>query len=650
MAEGGDPLRPIDITDDDEELLFNFQDDKQERPSRKTRNVREVDGARGSQKLLSYGARSGIQSPDGKDSFYNRVTPPDGHSRLHEFQSVELISDSFNENISLGSLVDPGEAFGIDTVYNVERRRKHNEFGSDTISTFSRSVTSRCHPQRIPSFTDECPAHEGESIKYVCRSCDNALLCQVCLTLKHSKCIDREFINTVVNDPSFEFIEKWHVFEDDLNNIEQRIRSHKSKVKTNTKLIASTKNKALADLMNHRITLSRLFDKLGRQVENELKSIENGDYEKMDIIKGEVTELERDFNNLVADFELRKEEGKRSKLYTKMVMSQEDIDKFKNKLAELEGNNYVKNYRYQPTDIMNKLTEDDVKIGTASAIDFESTDKLHEVSNIPVAHDKDNNKCKITGLALLSENNLVAVDSNNSSIKIIDIVEERVSDVYHLKSQPLDVIVIANDPKSDDIQLLVTFPLDCKIMSFSIEVDNDVLKEVNTIHTKGNCRGVVCFEGNLVVTFPLQGKIEVLSFTGDVLKRITNDTIGHNVFIPQFVAMDMSGGRFYVSDRHTHGVLVIDDEGVVQEIYTSVDMLEPRGLGINEDGTLYVCSLSGHQIHHISENAQYLSNHCLKDDEQLTPFPHCLVRCNTRNVLYVGQLSYDCVKAYKLSS
>lgn len=581
------------------------------------------------------------------DSFYDRVTPPDGKSRMREFQDAhgELYTsiNASREDISLKSLADPDAVFGVDAGPASCSDRKY-ACSSDSV----RSHHGTLMTQRLPSFGDECPKHEYENIKYICLTCNNALLCQVCLTLNHNEC-EKKFINDVVNDPSFGFIRKCKTFEEELSMIGQKLKRNKSKIKTNTNLVAYMKQRASFDLQKHRQRLNKQLDALEKEFMDKINEIENDDYQKIRSLNSDVVDLEHEFGAIYDDFNLRKEGGRRSKVYTRIQWSQDAIDQLQEKLTKIESQNDAFQYRYKPSETMDRLFQDGVKIAEAKAVDSKEKNDIVGVSDISVAHSSDSNACKITGVSLLSDEILIAVDSNNSAIKIVDTDNETIKVVHTMASQPLDVDVLPGDSKVST-QVIVTFPKDCMIAFYDGNTCIDKFTKIKDIQTNGNCRSVVHSDGKLIVTFPNQGKIEIITTSGDFLKRISNETIGQSVFRPQFVAIDTSRFRYYISDRECHGILILDSEGVILNVYTSIDMIEPRGVCVNENGAVFACSLSEHQIHHLSDCGEIVSQVNVKTDRQLAPFPHSIVYCNIRNVLYVGQLSYDCIKAYKIAA
>lgn len=527
-----------------------------------------------------------------------------------------------------------------------------NESDSENIEAFPLQQVKRREEsfiERSSSFADFCPKHCGHKLKYKCHSCDT-VVCQVCVTVEHQQC-DREFIPSLISQPDFYFENKYRAFEDEMDDIKKRLTLNKNKIKSNISSCERMRVKAKSNFTKQREEMNKLFDCIETDFDRNLWKIENTEKEKMQMLMLKQEQLENEYQQHTDDYYQRKESKKYAGMFTKIEMSRGDVEQMKKDLEAVEANNNVRRYVFKPSKIVTEFIESVSDLGIIAEVDAKMKRNVIDKTTINTRVDSDKKPCKISGLDFLSDNHLVAVDYGNSSVKVIDIGNDKVLLNVPMPLEPFDVTV-ARDPirqqrqELSDCEIVLTLPKENKLRfmqfvapdKFSVKFDGQ---------TNGQCRGIAYTDDKLFITFPGKGKIEILNMQAQLLKRITTETVGQ-LFLPQFVTVNPDLGTLFISDKENHSVISMTLDGEFMDEYKHHDLIQPRGLCVSRTGALYVCSFASHMIHHLSEYCEGICTMSVADKEHPAPFPFSIAYSDTLHVLYVGQFTMDCIKAYKL--
>ncbi|XP_045184351.2 uncharacterized protein LOC123542518 [Mercenaria mercenaria] len=559
--------------------------------------------------------------------------------RIH--QSFNSSSDDYIPEDSYSA--DLGTASAT-TIYNRKGENAHQVL-PDAWSSRAAKETSL---ERSTSCTDECPIHVEEILKYMCMSCHKPV-CQVCLNIEHKNCSSREFIPSLVSKPEFFFEDKCKKFEEELDQLQKRLKLSIGKVSLNSKACERMRVKAKSEFKKQRDEITKKFDCLEQDFDTKLLKIESSDKEKLQKLMSRQVKIEQVLQEHLEDYYQRKNAGNASRVFTKIEMSRKITEDMKNELSDVERENSIERYVYKPAKEVTEFTKNISELGSVENVDSKTKRTVSGVNAIRMKTDGDQHACKISGLVLLSESHLLAVDYGNSSLKIVDGDNDVTS--IPVTPAPFDVTLVSDQERTHDQdrvsgQIVLTLPKENKLR-FMEYVLPDSFTFKQDVETNGQCRGITYSNDKLYVTFPSQGKIEIIDLQGELLKRITTETIGQ-LFQPQFIAMEKEGYTIFISDKETHSVFSMTTEGDVTAIFTDHDLIEPRSLCVNQTGAVFVCSFATHKIYHLSEECDLISTMGVADDNNMAPFPFSIAYCDKRDTLYVGQFTKDSIKSYKL--
>ncbi|XP_053387917.1 uncharacterized protein LOC128551236 [Mercenaria mercenaria] len=571
-----------------------------------------------------------VQNPNG--SCANASGKQSPSKRIH--QSFNFSSGDYNFDLDTAS---------ASTMYNRKCENAHQ------VSTNARGSHAANKPplERSISCTDECPIHVEEILKYMCMSCHKPA-CQVCLNIEHLNCSSREFIPSLVLKPEFFFEDKCKKFEEELDQLQKRLKLNMGKVSLNSKACERMRVKAKSELKKQRDEINKKFDCLEEDFDTKLLKIESSDKAKLKKLKTRQVKMEQELQEHVQDYQQRKHLGNASRVFTKIEMSRKITEDMKNELSDIEKENTIERYIYKPSKDVTEFTRNLSELGSVENIDSKTIRTISGINAIRMKTEGDQHACKINCLVLLSECHLMAVDYGNSSLKIVDGDNDVTS--IPVTPAPFDVALVRDQGRTNDQdvvsgQIVLTLPKENKLRFMEYTLP-DYFTFKQDVETNGQCRGIVYSNDKLYVTFPSQRKIEVLDLQGELLKRITTETAGQ-ILQPQFIAMDKEGYMIFSSDMENHSVFSMTTEGDVTAIFTDHDLIEPRGLCVNQTGAVFVCSSATHKIFHLSEECDLILTMSVANADNMAPFPFSIAYCDKKDTLYVGQFT-DSIKSYKL--
>ena len=182
-------------------------------------------------------------------------------------------------------------------------------------------------------------------------------------------------------------------------------------------------------------------------------------------------------------------------------------------------------------------------------------------------------------MALLSSDRLVVLDLDNHSVKLFDVVQDKVLHQLEVDGMPTSVCSLP------ETRVAVTLPLENRILI--LHCDNK-LSIVDTITVQGFCWSIASSNKLLIVLYENPRKIEIMNLNGSVVKQ--NELNMYNSFHWRDKLSVMTKGdvtSIYVSDSNNKRIVRLDEDLQVQQVYSAPDGAEPRGvLAVGENQLL----------------------------------------------------------------
>jgi hypothetical protein len=505
------------------------------------------------------------------------------------------------------------------------------------------SSKSTSSPQ-TGDFTKPCTKHSKEVIKFYCHD-HNALICSVCVTLEHTptSChVDYIPDMSGQTSDSTEFKETLKDI-DELTNKCSRITSGlKKRVDTSTTYLKD----AIAEIDNFRKEINKRLDELEKEVKDTATTIQQDNNNKMKTTETTYDDINKLLQASAETLKHLNSNKKTDQLFTELKRTQKLIQDNNNIISQLQTTNDIDDYIFEPNQAIKNIFQDEKLLGT-----FRSKNKKHPAEQkiqgavgmklstprkINAKSSSDKKNCSITGIiAVSSQNQLFATDSNNKYVKMIDINSANIKQLQ-LTSEPRDITIVSSD------SFAVTLPGSETIKLISFSPDSLSLKK--KLNVDGECNGISHHQGKLAVTFLNPGKLQVMDLKGNTEITVKKDSKGENIFsYPRYVTTNSDS--IYVSDYGKHVVLRFNWQG---EMIRLVGIEAPTGITLLDDGSLLVNSYTSYCIHRVSGDCKD-SKAILEDVDG--PWAACW--CAETSTLCVCRKKYDSddnyIRVYKMT-
>ena len=221
--------------------------------------------------------------------------------------------------------------------------------------------------------------------------------------------------------------------------------------------------------------------------------------------------------------------------------------------------------------------------GNIDILRYKTIKKIKEL-NVKVS--SDTSRCNITGCCFIPGGKLILCDWGNDKIKLLD-RSLSVVDSLDLPGNPRDVALV------DSSNVIVTMPVRTQLQFIQVSPS---LKPGRTIHVGEWCSGVDVAVGRIFISYndfiDKVGDIRVHDLEGRVLgTKLGISPNGSNMFRrPDFVAVNRSGDKIFVSDYDTNTVSCLTSDGKIVYQYRDKELRGSAGLLVDDNDNAIVCS------------------------------------------------------------
>jgi len=144
---------------------------------------------------------------------------------------------------------------------------------------------------------------------------------------------------------------------------------------------------------------------------------------------------------------------------------------------------------------------------------------------------------------------MIACDSRNASVKVVDLKLGRIESGFRLSSNPWDVCLLPEHHAA------VTLPDEGKIQILKTK-ENIAL--VTSIKTRESCRGICFWENKFVLTFP-DGTLQMIDLKGKVIQEVKTDEFKQQVFgWPGYVTIIGKEPVLFVTNGDMSSLTILD--------------------------------------------------------------------------------------------
>jgi hypothetical protein len=491
------------------------------------------------------------------------------------------------------------------------------------------------HTGQSDVLTTPCLKHSKEMIKFYCND-HTKLLCSVCVTLEHQTTSCN--VN-YIPDISGDIIDskEYQVILNAVNTTCDKFQQKVEDVKKMTYKSNSSLKDALAEIKKFRQEINQRLDELERQAEDAAKVIEQENNKHLKAVETTCEDITKSLKASSDKIKQLNTSKQADELFMELKLAEKTMKDIEKKAIEFSSYN-IKEHNFKANVAILSNLKAEKSFGTltqrtlnkeALPIQIQSRQSSHE-GEICVKTSQDNIKCWITGMILLTPDILIITDCDNKAVKMVDTSSQSVSDQLQLDDGPWYITTVT----STDLAVTLTNKRTIQFISIS---SNKLIKK-HTVKVDGDCHGISCYQGKLVVSFLEPAKLQILDMYGTILTTID----GNNVFKePWFITCNRSS--IYVSDWDMKTVTRLNWQGDVIGSYSG--MSYPTGMSLSDDGTVFMCDYNRNVIEEISGDYSR-GKVVLKDLKN----PYAVCWCGeTKKLYYSGWQRDNFLHTYKLS-
>ncbi|XP_060585871.1 uncharacterized protein LOC132741667 [Ruditapes philippinarum] len=502
-------------------------------------------------------------------------------------------------------------------------------------------TSSSVHLHQSDELTKACLKHQKEMIKFYCHD-HKELLCSVCVTLQHSATLCKvDYIPDISVD-----ITDSKYYNDILRNLD-RVTDLCKKISEDTRKIIAKSEKsvtdALADIRKFRKEINQRLDELENQAEDDAEALQEEIRINLKTVERNCEDTATSLKTTTDFIKRLNATGQADRLFMELKMTEQMIEECEKKVQQVPSYNYEE-YTFQANHDLSAFLKNDMAFGTfskkpaeepsVSSSDHVRTRQANLQTKICVKTSEDNEICRISGMTLFTPDLLIITDNRNKAVKLIDVRGHSIIHQIDVDGKPCDITAISST------ELAVTLP-DQKLIQF-ISASTSRLSMKTALKVNGECYGISCYKGRLVVSFCNPAKLQILDVNGTVLTDFTGENIFSN---PVYVKA--CSDFIYVSDWKKGTITRLNWQGDVVGIYNGMDC--PSGFTLTNKGTLFACDYSKEVVEEVSSDCSE-GNILMSDLKRL----EALCWCGETNKLYfstfTGDIKYDnFLQVYKLS-
>jgi hypothetical protein len=477
------------------------------------------------------------------------------------------------------------------TAHKKHRLSKHHKLlDATSMPKVLQQPSTSIHTSQSEDLTTPCCKHPQEIIKFYCND-HKKLLCNVCVTLEHqpTSCkVDYlpDISGYIIDSKEYQIILK--ALNSTFGHYQQMVEDAKEMTRKSNRSLKD----ALEDIKKFRKEINQRLDELERQVVHVVKVTEQENNSNITSVETSCEEVTKSLKRSSEKIKQLNTSTQANTLFMELKIAEkimEDVEKTALHLSTYDVKEH--NFQANKTILTKLITERSLGTLTQKTLNKECQPiqiKTRQSSNegkICVKTSKDKSMCCITGMTLLTPDLLIITDQDNNAVKMVDTGSQSVSDQLKLDDWPWDITTVTST------ELAVTLPVMQKIQLISIS--SNKLKKRHTVKVVGDCRGISCYQGKLIVSFYNPAKLQILDMNGTILTTID----GKNIFeIPWFITCNRSS--IYVSDCGMKTVTRLNWQGNVIGSYSG--MSKSRGMSLSDDGTVFVCDKERNVIEEIS--------------------------------------------------
>jgi len=179
-----------------------------------------------------------------------------------------------------------------------------------------------------------------------------------------------------------------------------------------------------------------------------------------------------------------------------------------------------------------------------------------------------------------------------------------------------------------------------------IKIKGNTLVKDKVLKVNGDVRGITTSGDNLVVTYPKQPWLEVISTDGKVLHQFHSTGKTQQLISLDFITTSPDG-TLWVSDWDNNTITKMDASLNTLQTFTSPLLQRPHGITAVTEDEILVCSMWNNSLVLLQPSTNTWST-LLGEDDGIED-PYSLTYCPQERKIFVAPILTDSIKVFKFS-
>ena len=489
-----------------------------------------------------------------------------------------------------------------------------------------------------------CQKHFGKPIEFYCAG-HKRVFCYVCSAVEHRETVCKVNYIPEISDRYLEGIDcssRIHRIDTFLNNCLATQRQASNSLNQ----FQDSLTEALRQIETFRNDINTTLDNWEGDLKDSLDKKRRSSFVLSPTNLERFSELKEELEQLQTRIIQQRSAQNTDRLFIELIQAESVLEE--NEKAITNFNNPGLNVvRFRKNERIESMLRSEVGLGVleASPVSRSRTDSgASSMSNDSraIARKDVNVKMRIekrtswiTSIVALPGQKLVVADYNNHSIKLVDVVTDKVISRAILTSGPWEMTALPNNT-------LVVSLFDEEALEFLCISENKV-KSLRKVQTGGRCQGVAYCEKGIVVTFITPPKFHIYDVNGRVFFASPEMNKLRGMF---HISITRDNQYIVVGNDDTNSILKLDFTGKVCAEYKDLSINSPRGLDCHEDGSIFVCSKKDNSVLRVSADMKQRTV-VMRREESSTVIknPYAVFYEQTNALLYLscasGKSKYD---------
>ncbi|XP_052814052.1 uncharacterized protein LOC128241115 [Mya arenaria] len=483
---------------------------------------------------------------------------------------------------------------------------------------------------------ERCERH-GEKIVVHCDD-HQELCCSVCVALSHRLCssishlpdLAKDFLKTAEFKQLRATVDEMRNIFDVLNNVTMIDQASIKDSYTNT----------IADIKAFRKEINMILDQLEKKTVEQLDRVIKGSEETYKTDMETCTRMQNQLKTIMETLQQITGKHQETISYIASRHCQAKLSEAMSLVHKIQKRP-KEDIKFNSDKSVIPFLKNITNLGNVDTIKFvqkmEHSDYVYKAigsCHYPVKIKNDAYKCHIVGICVLTNEEVVIADHNNSKVKLLN-GHYQVTDHFDLPSFPVDMCLTANN----EVAVAVD---DCAIHFLS--VTRGKLKAVKQFNTDHNCNSIAHHQGELYV-----GSNNVLyqyTMAGQKVRTIYKDK--SDIFTSNKFAVSHCGERIYATNSYTNTLVTFNRNGEVLSSLKDPELQQPSRVCVSTSGHVFVCGTGSHTVVQVDREGRKKLDTVATAADGLCK-PQSVWICEQTSIIIVGNHVSDKIIIAKLS-